>query len=238
MEEKKDATEVQDSSPDTENEEVTETDGEPSQEGDKNAPDAKPQPNPLHRDERFREVYKGFKEGQRKIQELEQRLTELSSRPSQPTEPDKVPSWFTRAFGDNPELYQEYRESAKSDREAVKAELRDELRKESETETRADKEAQRFLEDQLDDMEADGLEYDRNALLKFAYENPVVGEDGSIDLRKTLALMDRVSPPQGNPTVEQRKRISATSRPAGGDPKPDKVFTDKDFAGKGWGGLR
>ena len=217
--------------------EETAEESKPPQEGD-NTP-VKPEPTPLHKDERFREVYRGYKDGQRKIAELERQIKDISeTRTTKTEEPSKPPQWFTEAFGDNPQLYQNYLTHSKAERESLKAELRADLEKESHADTTEIETLQSEFSDRMDEMADDGLEFDRNELMKFASENPIMGKDGYIDLRKCLEWMQKSKTATPNAATEARKKITATGAANAAEPKSKDVFSNKDFEHMGWGGLK
>lgn len=185
---------------------------------------------PLHRDERFRRVVGDKNRYRRELEEARAELQKYKSAPQpqqsqqQSQQAQRRPSWFTDFFGEGPkadEAWDGFKQMSSADREQAKREALDEFRRESQSASEEAKRWEGWVGEQLDALEEEGEDFDRNALQKFLSENPVVDAQGNLDFRKGLSLMRKLNPKADN-TEDKRKAGSLATEKAKGAPQDTK----------------
>ena len=214
--------------PKTEKEEAVDT--TPTQEGDKpvETPAAETpeetaktpvEPAPSARESyRWAQMRQELKEEKEARQAYEERLAQIESSVTKSKAEEKVeiPNEFVALFGDNPEAWQQF--SALTEKQAQKIvgsridameQKRSEASKAEERYQQAIQEEFRLLGEDVGKDLSDPENPERNAILKFALENPIINPQGNIDLQKVYSLYQRLNPPKV--PSEERKKIAAVT---------------------------
>lgn len=183
-------------------------------------PDNKVEENvPYHKDPRWMEMYNTSKESKKRAQELEEELASIrewkeQQESSKQLEPQAIPNWFKRLYGEDPEVWKEYSESTRNEKEAWKQELRDEMRKEEAEKAESLKKGEEWINDQIADLRDKGVEFDENELIKVVFENNLFDNNGNPNFQAGIKWLEMTKPQEENPN----KKIASMTKGKGSDP--------------------
>ena len=162
----------------------------------------------------------------------EQAAPLLEEKPSEKSA--EVPRWFETAFGRNEELWSEYSRYNTEERNKVRNEVLEEVRQQEAQRLTEQKESDKWVEAGIKELEAEGLKFDRNELMKTALDYLPSDEKGNISIRKSYDILRATkAQPQANPSTDKKKQVAdmtiKKSTPA--EEKKD-YRTWQDFQGK------
>lgn len=193
--------------PDTE---ATPPEPQPGNEDQKEEPApeavADPEPIPFHKHPRWIER-------EQKLQELEREVEELRSRPAptpQPAISTEIPLWFQDLYGDNQQAWEAYQQHEEERIRVVEeraiARLKEEQQKAVEETQKWDK----WVDDQITELEADGHKFDRNKLIKVMIDYSPTDENNNLDFRKGYAIYQALETqaPRDTAKSDARKEIA------------------------------
>lgn len=183
---------------------------------------------------------------ERHLQEIQKIREEIMSsknaQHSQGTngESTEIPPWFN---GDEKQWaeFQSWNEGliTKAQERALNA-----IKAKSEEEQRAIDEATQFFNNEVAAIESDkdlnpqGMQIDRNKLLKTAIDNDLVDSKGRWNYKAAFRLMKPAEVFQAKKALEEKKHIaSATMSDNRAETKASREKTSQDFKGKNWGDL-
>ncbi len=151
-----------------------------------------------------------------KLKSLETRFNEIE--PNLKKEVPTAPQWWVDRYGNDEKSlqnYQEYAETTKQERDRIKQEVVSELQREQEAKSQEATKANEYVESQIAEMQDEGIEFDRNELMKFMVDyqdefgaSGLLDDKGNYDFRKSLNLMQRMSPKAEDTTSDTRKKIA------------------------------
>lgn len=206
---------------------------EPSQEGD-NTPDEEDDDYKKKTSKRVQQLLKERREEREQRIALEERLARLEQRESPRNE--EIPERWRKLYSTgDPEqdviAYQEWKALNQEERAAMKAELIAELREEQGRESAEQEQFASRYEELMDELEAEGKEFDRNALMKFISERPIFMPDGNPDFATALELMEAKKPASN---LSARKKLASVNAKSTIGEKG--YLTPDDLKG-GWGAI-
>lgn len=208
----------------TTEEETPSTEGEEQDEPPANTQVAEPLP--WHKDPRWIEWQDDKKNLTSKVEELESRL----NHPIESTE--EIPNWFTKVYGDDPEIYAQYKEHHKQELAEIKQSAINELKAEEEKSKQELDRYRQEVEDGIAELKAEGHSFDENALKKIVLDEQLFDSNGKFNFRAGLKLMQT---PVSNPAQEAKKQLAGKTAPTTGSTIPKKEFmTSDDLRGKTW----
>lgn len=176
---------------------------------------------PFHKNPRWKKMQAELKEAREKINAFE----------GQKSKTPDMPDWWRRQYGETDESKQAYERvvSQGGELEWMKSIIKAELQAEAQAQEAQKAHEDEMLEEQIDEMKSEGLEFDRKELLKFMIDlaektgsDIFRNDDGSYDLRRALALKNELFPkqPKDNSTriaLAKNAGISAPTQRAAGD---------------------
>lgn len=211
----------------------------PSQ-GGENTPDANL---PFHKHPRWIKTQEELAELRKFKDEAAQRLLDRTS--SQRDEAKtSIPDWFPKT-GNQANDEAQYKQYL-SYENGVKAQIKQELLEDQEKEARAKSEEEKkwtdWVNDSIQELEDEGQRFDKNELQKIALEYLPSDENGNIDFRKALKIMQQLKAPQVAQQQQQsdiRKKIADTAGAGNSRPesKPKQFQTQTSLRNKSWDNL-
>lgn len=181
---------------------------EPSQ-GDTKTPEAQV---PFHKHPRWQKTQETLKQYEARIADFEKKLAEKDSQTVEP------PEWWKKQYGDTPESKQRYQQVTSKDGELdwIKQSILKEIDQRTQANQSQTKEAEEYVETQLQELTDEGQKFDRNTLLKFMVDfqeefgpGSLLDAEGNYDFRKGLSLMQRLNPEQQDESGETKKALAA-----------------------------
>jgi hypothetical protein len=181
---------------------------EPSQEGEEpaevpNTPGVEEEDYKQKTGKRVQQLLKERQESKAQAEAYERELKTL--REQQNPQNEVIPERFKKMFGDDPELWNEWKAMRQEEKEEAVNEAIQRIKSEQEQESKATEEMTLAYEAQLDDLEASGKKFDRNELMKYIAERPIFRQDGTPDFETALELMMLKKP---KPNTQARKSIA------------------------------
>ena len=163
----------------------------------------------------MRKANRELKESQAKM------LAEIESIKASKQETPKnvdLPKWWSDNYGNDEksqQAYRTYQENTNAEKARIKEEVLSEIRNEQQSEVKGSQEAQAYIDQEIEDMKADGLDFETNELMKFIVDfqkefgaGSLLDDKGNYDLRKSLNLMQRVQPPQADNSTNIKKKVA------------------------------
>lgn len=225
--------------------EETKTEEPPASEGGE---EEKPQENiqsevkppPFNEHPRWRQLQQRSEEREEAYQELQEKQIELERQlkeKQQSQEP--MPNWFQEQFGDNPQVWQGFRDYNQVQREQLKAEILQEQQAVTQQQVEQAKYWENWVEDSIMTVEQEqGIDLsqgqERNAYLKFMGDYRPTDDQGNLDFKRGWDLYSQTkSQPKQN--VAEKKEVAAATMDEGkGQPKKKDYLTPNDLKGTGW----
>lgn len=210
------------SSPDTE-ETSTESDGDEKVE---NVP--KDLKSALHKDARFKRV---IEERNRLRRELEEaREAKQNQRQEEPKAPSSKPAWFAKYFGDDDEAWQGFQQMTASAKTEAKAEAVAELKREQQETTQQADRWNSWVNEQVNTLEEEGESFDRNALFKLMEEYRPTDDEGNLDFRRGLEILNLKDAKPSN--IEAKRKAGSLAngpKKTVAEPSKKNVVTPNDI---------
>lgn len=201
------------------------------------APEAKQkatEPLPWHKDPRWQEWQTEKATLTKQVEDLLP-LKDLASKFSAQDTP-KIPSWFSRIYGEDQNAWSEYNTWNKSQRDEIKAEVLKEYESKQKAQSDAVANANKHFEDAVTELSQDGTPVDRNKLLKFVQDNDLVDSQGRWNYKSGFKFMrdlERATlDAQKDPITDAKKQIADTSTSGSKERKTKNYMTPSDFKGK------
>jgi len=244
--EETDSTELDNQEKETTEESSTETkpEGEkPSQEGEPEKDNTLEEHTPFHKHPRWKELNEKnqslIEENQsikERLDEFEKNFTELKRS----EQSEQIPQEFVALFGENEEAWKIWKQMRVKEQETLKSELLKDLKREQDAELAKQKakeelvnKTQKYLNDQLDEIEAEHGKTDRNAILKVIADYGIVDVNtGQYNVKKAYELYKEI-----NKKTDKRKEIADMSVSGNKEPNEDNVVTWDKIHKKPWGGF-
>lgn len=207
----------------------------PSRQGEKNTDSE--EKIPFHKHPRWQKT-------QQELKETREKLLKLESERGQ-TGQVKLPDWWKNQYGDTEESKQRYQLVTQKDGELdwLKQNILNEIDNRTQAEQSVAKEGEEYVDVQLAEMSDEGLEFDRNSLLKFMVDfqeefgaGSLLDTEGNYDFRKSLKLMAKMAEEEADDTVETKKALAGQAgRAKSSAPSTSKVpvLSRRTLRGKG-----
>lgn len=199
--------------------EKKETVKEPTQKGEPKAEklkdNASDDKTPFHKHPRWIKTQETLKDYEKRLADYETKMKEFEKK----NVSEVLPDWWKSKYGETPESrkgYSDYVVATQAERDRIKDEIRNELKTDSEKQSNSQKEADEYVNVQMAEMRDEGLDFERNELLKFMVDfqkefgpGSLLDDKGNYDFRKSLALMQKMSPKAPDASIEAKKKIGA-----------------------------
>lgn len=152
----------------------------------------------------------------------------------------EMPEWFVAAYGDDPELWEQY--LAIEEQKEAEREERILQRIAERTSQKADEEkaSLEWVDTQLasvrENLQEGEPDFDDNALLKVVTDFRPSDEEGNLDFRAAYEILQKmgnaapVTKTEGNGSIQDKKRLASHTPGSGGEPNAETVTTSEDLA--------
>lgn len=197
---------------------------------------------PFHEHPRWKEVYGQAKlvpELQEKLsdleaykQQVEERFTKLSGNQN-----PSAPEWIQEGFGDNPALQGKFSQYEKDLEDRIVQRVYSEQEKARSQAEKAQSSAQEFVNRSMQELEDEGLKFDRNELLKVAVEYRPSDDSGNIDLRKAYRILEATKEDTSERSKARKEIAAGTTAKSKAESAPRDYVTSNDLRNKSWSRL-
>lgn len=240
----KDGTQLEDLLTNNETETHSESQPEQTKDEEKAEPqegDNTPQETPFHKHPRWIERENELKELREAKEQQARELAELKSfkeEISTKVNPSgTIPDWFRELYGDNATAYQKYSEheqkmEAERERRVVARLEQDRQRAASET-ARWNK----WVEDNINSLQSEGKEFDRNELIKTMLDFRPMDEQGNFDFKKGYEIYQLAKTKDTTAKSTARKQLADTSVTHSKEKKQKDYMTAADLRYKSWNSI-
>ena len=148
----------------------------------------------------------------------------------------KVPDWFRELYGDNEPAWIKYQEHEESIKREVAQGILHQQQEEAQRQAQETAKWSKWVEDEIGKLEAEGLKFDRNVLIKTMLDYRPTDEQGNFDFQKGYKIYEALNPEE-KPNLEARKSIAdSTISKKGESPKKD-YMTSAELRRKSWSAL-
>ncbi|MFA6171977.1 MAG: hypothetical protein WCW77_00540 [Patescibacteria group bacterium] len=193
---------------------------------------------PFHKHPRWKALNDDKRQLEETVEDLKKRLEETEQKVSKPRESeDKAPDWFVKAYGDDPEEYEKFKSMESHIREKIKGEISDDLKKSEKTEVDLVSKWEKWIDTNLQKLEEDGKEFDKNELLKVLDEYRPTDSKGSLDFKKAFEILDlrkKKEKEEKQKKSEVKKKVASGTIDQGKpiDSSKETILTPADLRGK------
>lgn len=170
---------------------------------------------PFHKHPRWIKTQETLKEYEKRIADFEAKQKEAEKGKSS----EVLPEWWKTRYGETPESrksYENYVIATNAEREKLEERIQHNLEAKSQTEAQNKQKADEYVNTQLAEMKDEGIEFERNELLKFMVDfqkeygsGSLLDAEGNYDFRKSLGLMQKMQPKEPDASKEAQKKIGA-----------------------------
>lgn len=165
-------------------------------------------------------------------------LKDLASKFTGQDAAPKIPTWFSRLYGDDQAAWQEYDSWHKADRDALKAEAVKEYDAKQKKQSDLIASATKHFEDSIAELSAEGATVDSNKLLKFVQDNDLVDSQGRWNYKSGFKFMRDLEKAahaaQQAPITDAKKEIGDKSISSTKERKAKNYETPETLRGKNW----
>lgn len=144
-----------------------------------------------------------------------------------------MPDWFKEAFGDNQEIWQKYLAAGAKEKSSLKEEILNEINSTIQQASAEEQKWDKWVEDSIAELQNEGLEFNRNELLKVAVDYQPSDENGNISLRKAYDILKLAKGTTATPKPDATKKKEIASKTMGNVPVKEK---EKDV--RTWGEMQ
>lgn len=151
----------------------------------------------------------------------------------------QVPEWFQELFGDNEVAYRKYEEHEKARTEEIKQRV---IQEQEQARVQATQETQKWnqwVTQNLDRLEAEGKQFDRNKLINTMLEYKPTDENNNFDFRAGYKIYEALEAKEVDPAKSlARKQLADTaSTTSKGEKKVQDYQTPETLRNKSWHSL-
>lgn len=188
---------------------------------------------PLNKNPRFREVIEQNRKLQEKLSRLEEIEAKVSQLQSQKTE-EKLPEWFTEAYGEDTNAWKVQQTVIKETAEKVKQEIMEGEQRRAQEQRERETRWNNYVTDSLTELETEGKKFDKNELLKITLEYQPTDANGNISLRKGYDLLQMKKQTEMQDKTAPKKAIAGMSSAPSKQAQPAErdYLTAADLRGK------
>lgn len=119
-----------------------------------------------------------------------------------------IPAWFSKLYGENSEAWEAYQEHPAALKEQIKQELREDNEREIAHARAEEQKYNQWIEDEILKLQAEGLEFDRNELIKTVLDYGPTDENNNYDFRKAYGILQLNKQVPQKPSNEAKKKIA------------------------------
>src|SRR3990167_3410001 len=156
-----------------------------------------------------------------------------------PPKETNIPDWFKELYGENEVAWQKYAEHSQQEREQMKKDILAEQETKREEAKKEETYWNGWVEEGIKSLQATGLEFDRNALIKTMLDNPkeVTNALGNFDFNLGYKLY-REKNPISQVNTDARKKLADTTTKSSSTEKSSKDYkTSNDLRNMSWNQL-
>lgn len=168
---------------------------------------------PFHKHPRWKALNEENQQLKETVEQQNERLKKLEEKPIKPNESEeKIPDWFTKTYGDDPEEWAKYKNMSTEMKKQVKDEILNEIKQAETSEKETVTKWEKWIDSNLQALEDDGKIFDRNELLKVLDEYRPTDSKGNLDFNKAyeiLALKKQKDDEEQKKKNEAKKKVAA-----------------------------
>jgi len=189
---------------------------------------------PYHKDPRWMEMYQKSK----RVDDLEEKLSEFEQWKEQQTKSEpaetQIPNWFKKLYGDDPEIYKEYADATRAEKESWKQEFIQEFESKEAEKAESIKRGEEWINDQIQDLKDQGLEFNENELIKVLVEEQLFDKEGNPNFKAGMKFLEATKTEPENPN---KKIASMTRGGTAREPGTKTYSTSEDLRNTSWNEL-
>ena len=193
---------------------------------------------PFHKHPRFKELVQERNELREMVEELSNKVDErFSEIKKESGKSEEIPAWFSRLYGDDPGVYAEYAKADKERREEIKAEIREEFEEKRKKDEEEIEKNNKWVKESIQSLKDEGYKFEKNELLKIMVDYQPTDENGNLDFKKGLKLLEKLNEKGIDKKKEEKKKIADNSGSLGslsGEPNNEGVKTWAQTRKEGW----
>lgn len=150
-----------------------------------------------------------------------------------------IPDWFKELYGDNEVAWAKYSEHDRVQRDDIKREVLQEQELLRQRQTDEANRWNKWVDDQITKLQADGKQFDRNKLIKTMLEYRPTDDNNNFDFEKGYRIYEALEQKEADPQKSQERKqladiVTATTK---GDKKSKDFLTAHDLRNKSWNNL-
>lgn len=213
------------------------TEGEPEKEPEEKPKDKaeKKKQIPFHEHPRWKERERQWKENIADLKKAnKEEIDRVLSSINKAKEPKTIPNWFKGLYGDDQNMWNEYRAGRKAEREELKQEILSEQKEKNDKQKAEVQKWNEWVDVEVSKLKADGKTFKKNELLKVALDFKPTDDKGNISLEKAYELMQKFKTKDTKKATARKKLADSTVSGTKGTESSKGFKTPKDFEGNRW----
>lgn len=165
-------------------------------------------------------------------------IAETTQKKLEPTS-TQIPDWFRELYGDNALAYQKYAEHEQVKEADIERRV---LEKQSLAQQQAQEETKRWnkwVDDEIGKLEADGHTFDRNKLIKTMLEYKPTDENNNFDFKAGMKIYEALEGKGDTERSQARKILADTTTKSSikGEKRAKDFLTAEDLRNTSWSNL-
>lgn len=193
---------------------------------------------PFHKHPRWQEMQRRLKEKDEALADLTKFKEEAQPKLQELGKEDRpVPQWFSETFGENKEAWNQYQSYEQQLRQDIKNEVKEEQQSQAQKQQDDQKHWQNWVSDKIGELQDEGLQFDRNELLKTVADYKPTDEEGNLDFRKGYEILSRLKEVEGakkSQETQKKKEVASQTMEESKGEQPEKGYkTSHDIRKEG-----
>lgn len=165
---------------------------------------------PFHKHPRWKALNEENQQLRDTVEQQNERLKKLEEKPDKPNESEeKIPEWFSKVYGDDPEEWAKYKGLTTEMRKQIKEEIINDFKKAETSEKETLTKWEKWIDNSLQKLEDEGKEFDRNELLKVLDEYRPTDSNGNLDFNRAYEILQLKKQQEND---EQKKKSDAKKK--------------------------
>jgi len=197
---------------------------------------------PLNKQPRFKEVISQNRELKSTIDDLTTSMEELKSGLSdmKSSQPEQVPQAFIDLYGEGAtaETWAKFKQLLPAmDKESLRREVVDEMKAQAKSEDTSNQKWTDWINSEVKELKDAGERFDKNALLKVMEDFTPSNEEGNLDFKKGLKILQMQKDDKSEAKAEKKKIAAQTTSESTAETSKSKIPTSKDLRNVDWNDL-
>lgn len=192
---------------------------------------------PFHKHPRWIEREQELQELRERDAERDRQIAELTAAQESKDSAD-IPDWFSELYGDNKTAWEKYNAHEQDRTNEIERRILAKQQEEQNKATQEEKFYGEWIDNEVAKLEAEGLKFDRNELIKTMVEYSPTDGDNNLDFHKGYNIYQALKVQPDTEKSDARKQLADTATTSSrSEPSKKEYMTPGDLRNRSWGSL-